>query len=53
MTSVLVKAVLFPLALAAPIAVAGAAWWSVRDTIDNGVPPESMRGELAGMEVER
>lgn len=45
----LVKTVLIPLALVAPVTVAGVAWWSVQDTLDNGVPPESMRAELAGM----
>jgi len=45
----LLKTVLIPLAFVAPATVAGVAWWSVQDTIDHGVPPESMRAELAGM----
>ena len=45
----LVKTVLIPLAFVAPVTVAGVAWWSAQDNVDQGVPPESMRAELAGM----
>lgn len=45
----LAKSVLISLAFVTPVTVAGVAWWSVQDTVDQGVPPESMRAELAGM----
>lgn len=49
MRAMFLKSMLFTLVFAAPLAIAGVAWWSIRDSIDTGVPPESMRAELAGM----
>ena len=49
MRAMFLKSMLFTLVFVAPVTVAGVAWWSIRDSIDTGVPPESMRAELAGM----
>mgnify|MGYP001390861574 CR=1 FL=1 len=53
MRSLLVKSVLVPFVLLAPIAVAGVAWWSAYDAYDSGLPPETMRAELTGMVMDR
>ena len=53
MRSLLVKSVLVPFVLLAPIAVAGVAWWSAHDAYDSGLPPETMRAELADMVMDR
>ena len=53
MRSLLVKSFLVPFVLLTPIAVAGVAWWSAHDAYDNGLPPESMRAELAEMVMDR